>query len=108
MMGGGCGMMGQGMMGMGPGMMGPGWGMGPGMMGGMMAPGYGMMEPECGAKFQNFLDETRDLRKALHMKHFEYFEASRNPETAGESIAKLREEIRELIGKISEKAPWRK
>jgi hypothetical protein len=116
---GGCGMMGPGW-GMGPGMMGyggcgmmPGWGMGPGMMGyggyGMMGHGgWGMRWQEQGGKYQKFLDDTRDLRKELHMKQFDYFEAMRNPETTGETIAKLGREIRDLIKKIYEKAPWGK
>jgi hypothetical protein len=106
----GCGMMGHGW-GMGRhgyGMMGPGWGMGPGMMGQYgYGRGYGMMGPEHGKKYQKFLDDTRDLRKALHMKRFEYFEAMRDPETTEETMTKLREETRDLMKKIYEKAPWK-
>ena len=102
--------------GMGPGMMG-GYGMGPGMMGGgmmgrgmmggygmghgMMGPGYYNQSEEC----QKFLDETSSLRKELHDKRFEYMEALRNPKTTAETDAKLRKEIDELQGKISNKAP---
>ncbi len=88
-------------------MMGPGYGgymMGPAMMG--WTGGYGP-----GTCFgttvydQKFLDETRDLRKKLHEKRFEYFEALRNPETKPETITKLEKEIFELQQKLYEKAP---
>jgi hypothetical protein len=105
----GPGMMGQGMMGgygKGPGMMGQGMmggqGMGPGMMGqGMMGRGYQGQSPEC----QKFFDETAGLRKELHNKRFEYFEASRNPKTTGESLTKIEKEVRELQEKIYAKGP---
>lgn len=54
---------------------------------------------------QKFLEETRDLRKQLHEKRFEYFEALRNPETSKETIEKIEKEITELQQKIYEKAP---
>ncbi len=84
---------------MGPGMMGGGYGrgMGPGMMG----PGYQGYSPEC----QKFYDETRDLRKQLHDKGFEYFEVLRNPKSTGESVAQLENDVRELQNKIYSKAP---
>ncbi|RME65041.1 MAG: hypothetical protein D6778_06935, partial [Nitrospirae bacterium] len=65
----------------GPRAMGAYWGMGPGMMGGY-GPGYCTGPGSCfgpQAYDQKFLDETRDLRKQLHEKRFEYFEALRNP-----------------------------
>jgi len=98
------GIMGRGMMGggygMGPGMMG-GYGMGPGMMGpGMMGPGYGQSEA-C----QKFFDETAGLRKDLHNKRYDYFEAIRNPKTTPETVAKLEKEIQELQQSIYSKAP---
>ncbi len=110
MMGRGMGpamMMGPGMMGMMHRMMGGGMMMGPGMMGpGMMWPGYGM-----GAgyfkKYQKFLDETRDLRKQLNEKRFEYFEALRNPKTEFETLSKLRKEIFDLKEKIYQKLPFK-
>ena len=94
---------------MGPGMMGGyggGYGMGPGMMGGYggygrgPASGYNQSE-EC----QKFLDDSTKLRKELHSKRFEYFEAYRNPDTKSETLAKLDREIRALQEKIYEKAP---
>jgi len=115
---GGCGMMGRRMMGygMGPGMMGPGmmgYGMGPGMMGyggcgmmgrGMMGYGMGQGMTGYGAKeYQAFLDDTVDLRRKLHNKKFEYFEASRNPDTKRETVTKLEKEIWELQREIYEK-----
>jgi len=92
--------------GMGPGMIGGGMmggqGMGPGMMGrGMMGRGYQGQSPEC----QKFYDETAGLRKELHNKRFEYFEAARNPKTTGEALAKIEKEVRELQEKIYAKGP---
>ncbi len=107
----GYGMMEPGMM-MGPGMMGPGMMghhgmMGPGVMGpGMM--GYGMRPGMWGYSaetYQKFLNETADLRKELHNKRFEYFEALRNPDTKPETITGIEKEIQGLQSKIYEKAP---
>jgi hypothetical protein len=92
----GPGIMGRGMMGMMGGAM-----MGQGMMGpGMMGPGYYQSET-C----QKFFDETAGLRKDLHNKRYDYFEAIRNPKTTPESVAKLEKEIRDLQEKIYSKAP---
>jgi hypothetical protein len=63
------------------------------------------MYGERGGYDQKFLDETADLRKELHNKKFEYFEAVRNSETDSSTITKLEKEIREIQEKISEKAP---
>jgi hypothetical protein len=103
---------------------GPGWGggqmaeygygghmMGSGQGGHMMGQGYGgrMTSPMMGWRGskdnQKFLDETADLRKELHNKKFEYFEAARNPDTKPETIAKLEKETREIQEKLYEKAP---
>jgi hypothetical protein len=95
---GGYGMMGQGMMGHMGGMMGygmKGYGMGRGMR------GYGY-NPE---EYRKYLDETLDLRRKLHNKRFEYFEAYRNSETKRETIMKLEKEVRDLQWEIYEKAP---
>ncbi len=54
---------------------------------------------------QKFLDETAGLRKELHTKKFEYFEAIRNPKTDPETISNLEKEIRELKSKIRANAP---
>jgi len=107
--------MGYGMMGgygpgygMGPGMMGGygmGYGMGPGMMGGY-GPGYGMVPGGAnvyGPQMKKFLDETRDLRKEINTKQFEYTEALRDPKTTPESIWLLEKELRDLNGKLTEK-----
>ena len=94
---------------------GPGWG-GKGFM---MGPGYGYGSGNapCGgpdACFgpgggygynQEFFEETADLRKELHSKKFEYFEALRNPKTDDDTIAKLEKEIGDIQDKIHEKAP---
>jgi hypothetical protein len=107
-------MMGPGMMGgygMGPGMMG-GYGMGPGMMGrGMMGYGYRSYgsNPQEYQKYQEeyqkYLNQTVDLRKKLHDKRFEYFEAMRNPDTKRDTLMRLEKEIRDLQWDIYEKAP---
>ena len=90
-----------------------GWGggymMGPGHGGHMMGPGYGgnMMNrkgPGYGADTK-FLDETAHLRKELHEKKFEYFEAGRNPETGPAALTKLEKELYDIQSKIREKAP---
>ncbi len=83
-----------------------GYGMGYGYGGHMMGPGYGgHMYGERGGYDQKFLAETADLRKELHNKKFEYFEAVRNSETDSSTITKLEKEIREIQEKIYEKAP---
>ncbi|RJQ42739.1 MAG: hypothetical protein C4538_13115 [Nitrospiraceae bacterium] len=101
-------MMNQGMMGygmMGTGMMGRGMMMGPGMMGkGMM--GYGMRPGMWGYNqkvYQKFLDDTKGLRRELHNKKFDYYEAMRNPDTKPEDADQLEKEIGELQKKIYEK-----
>ena len=87
--------------GMGPGMMGRGMMGGQGMGTGMMGRGYQGQSPEC----QKFYDETAGLRKELHNKEFEYFEAARNPKTTGEALMKIEKEVREFQEKIYAKGP---
>jgi len=74
------------------------------MMGGygghMMGPGYSGSMADT-----KFLDETAHLRKELHEKKFEYFEASRNPETDPAALTKLEKELYDIQSKIREKAP---
>lgn len=93
----GWGMMGRGGYGMRHGMMGYG-GYG---MGHMMGPGYYGHSPEC----QGFYKDSAKLRKELHDKRFEYFEALRDPKTTGETSFRLYKEIRDLEEKIYRKAP---
>ena len=57
--------------------------------------------------YQKFLDETRDLRKELSEKRFEYFEALRNPETKAEALTKLQDEISKIEKKLYEKSPYK-
>jgi len=117
--------MGPGMMGgygMGPGMMGGygGYGMGPGMMGfdmhqGMMGSygcgmGPGMMgyySPEqYGKQFkenQDFLNETKELRKKMHALKFDYAEALRNPETDKKDLGRINAEMESIWKLIDEK-----
>lgn len=84
---------------------------GPGSWSGghMMGQGYGgHMMGWGGSGYdydQKFLDETTELRKELHNKKFEYFEALRNPKTTTETVTKLEKEINELQEKLNEKAP---
>jgi len=93
-------------------MMGQGYGghmMGQGYGGHMMGQGYGgHMMARGGVGFednQNFLDETRDLRRDLHNKKFEYMELSRNSDTSNDTLVKLEKEIFGLEDRIKEKAP---
>lgn len=111
-------MMGPGMMGygMGPGMMGYGMGhmggmMGPGMMGYGMGPGmmgYGRGTGMWGytpEEYKEYMDKTLSLRKKLHNKRFEYFEAARNPDADRKTLMKLEKELMDLQWEIYEKAP---
>ena len=76
-------------------------------------PGYGrhMMGPMMGwtgqgyGPNQTFLDDTAGLRRELHNKRFEYFEARRNPSTTTETLAELERQMNDIQTKISEKAP---
>ena len=93
-------------------MMGQGCGgnmMGQGYGGHMMGQGYGgHMMARGGENFednQKFLDETRDLRRDLHNKRFEYMELTRNPDTSSDALEKLEKEIFGLEDRIQEKAP---
>ena len=88
----------------GPGYNGSGGGhmMGQGKGGHMMARGGENVEDN-----QKFLDETRDLRRDLHNKRFEYMELTRNPDTSSDALEKLEKEIFGLEDRIQEKAPRR-
>lgn len=68
-----------------------------GHMTGNFGPGYGTD--------RKFLDETTAVRKELHNKRFEYSEATRNPETTVDTLAKLEKEIYSLQDKVQEKGP---
>jgi hypothetical protein len=105
----------QGMMGgygKGSGMLGGGYGMHQGMMGGY---GYGrgsqMMSPETEKQYKEynektnqFLDETRELRKDLHSLKFEYHEALRSTTGPSEKLDKMRREMFDLHLKINNKS----
>lgn len=81
---------------------GPGYG---GWSGGhMMGPMTGWGSTGTGAD-KKFFDETADLRKELHEKRFEYFEASRGPYPDKEQLTNLEKEIYDLQTKIREKSP---
>lgn len=106
---GGYGMMGnhQMMHGMGSGMM--GYGMGPGMMGGggcgMMGQGMGsgMMRGYDSDAYEKFMNDTKELRKKLHDKKFEYFEAVRQPDITREDVSKIEKEMWEIKKNINNK-----
>ncbi|MBI4849056.1 MAG: hypothetical protein HY808_10870 [Nitrospirae bacterium] len=68
----------------------------------MMGAMNGMHKP---MNDQQFLNETKELRKELHGKKFEYREALHNPKTTDDTLAVLEKDIRELRGRIAEKAP---
>jgi Spy/CpxP family protein refolding chaperone len=70
-----------------------GYGMHPGMMGGCGGP-----------EGQKFFDDTRDLRREMHGKMFDYMELMRDPEASREDVEKLREEMWELKKQIHERA----
>ena len=119
--------------GMNPGMMmgGYGYGMGPSMMGTGQHPcitggyGYGMghhemmhgysgypgmmgyYSPEQYEKQykeqQEFLNETKELRKKLHMLKFDFAEAQRDPDTKREELEKLNTEMENTWKQIYEK-----
>lgn len=84
---------------------------GPGRGGGHMMGaddgGCMMMEPggQGTGPDQAFLNETADLRKELHNKKFEYFEAKRDPDVTEETLSILEKEMSTLRSKIREKAP---
>ena len=94
--------------GMGPSMMMRGYGMHPGMMGhnsfgmgpGMMG-GYGMSSP-CGGHFWSdkdhtkFLDDTREIRKKIHILMFDYGELRRSPEPDMKKLQEIEKEMYEL------------
>lgn len=95
---------GESMMGQGYGghMMGPynGYMMGTGYTGHMMN-GQGQLS----GTDTKFLNDTVDLRKQLHEKKFDFFEANRNPKTDPAELTQLEKEITDLQTKIAEKAP---
>jgi hypothetical protein len=114
---GGCGMMGPGAMGYGGyGMMGRhqmmhgmGYGMGQGMAGyggcGMMGHGMGpgMMHGYDSDTYEKFMNDTKDLRKKLHDKKFEYYEAVRQPDITREDVSKIEKEMWEIKKNINDK-----
>lgn len=108
---GGHGMM---MGGGGYGMMMGGYGMGPGMMedygfnrGGHHYPGAAGFGRNNWTSEQNekFLDDTVELRKAMHDKRFEYMEAVRNPKSTRQQLTMMEKEMIDLRDKIYDKFP---
>jgi len=80
--------------------------MGGSMMGGMGGAmmGSGMMGNLSSEAQQKYLDATRELRKKLNEKQFEYAEANRNPKADKKELLKKRKELWDLQYKIHEKA----
>lgn len=74
--------------------------------------GYGSCDgnksPEQKAEVKKFLDDTKELRKSLLLKRFEYSEATRKDETTMKDLETFRKEIFELKLKIHELSPWDK
>ena len=100
------GMMGYGGYGMGSGMMGHHQmmhGSGAGMMGGY-GMGPGMMRGFDTKEYDKFMNETKDLRKKLHDKKFEYIETMRQPDTTRKTMLLLQEEMYDLQKQIYEKS----
>ena len=97
---------GQGMMNQGQGMMHQGQGMmhqGKGMMGGGMGMDMTcnrMMGNMNAADQQKYLNDTKELRKQMHRKRFEYMEARRNPNADPQDINKLEQEMSDLSLKM--------
>ncbi len=88
-----------------------GWG-GPGYGHMGSGPGYGHMGYGSGpmmgyygnnTEAQKFLEETADLRRTIHEKRFEYFEALRTGDE--EKAEALDKELEGLFKQIQEKAP---
>lgn len=73
--------------------------MGPGMM---MGPGMTGFSSE--ENYQKFLNETKDLRKTLLNKKFDYYEEIRGSERDDEAVRKIETEILEIQKKLAEKA----
>lgn len=89
-------------------MMGPGYGnhmMSQDYGNHMMGPGYGGHMGWTGKENEKFLNETVDLRRELHNKRFEYYEAQRSPDTTRETITTLEKEIVELQEKLLKSTP---
>jgi hypothetical protein len=81
-----------------PGMMG-GYGMGSGMRGYYSPEQYEKQLTE----HQDFLDETRKLRKKLHTLKFDFAEAQRNPDTKRDDLDKMTAEMETIFKQIHEK-----
>ncbi|MEN8232140.1 MAG: hypothetical protein ABFR35_05610 [Thermodesulfobacteriota bacterium] len=76
-----------------------GYGMGPGMMGYYSPEQYEKQFK----KHQDFLDETRELRKKLHNLKFDFSEAQRNPDTKREDLKKINAEMESIWEQIYKK-----
>jgi hypothetical protein len=68
---------------------------------GLMGIPYGWY-PQC----MDFLDETRELRRQLLLKRFEYVEEKRRPEPSEEVLLRLEAEMSELANDIYDRAPF--
>jgi hypothetical protein len=68
-----------------------------GHMGGMMGPGM-MFDTE--EEYLKHLDDTADLRRAMHNKQFDVSEALRDPKTDKNTLIRLKKEMLELKVKM--------
>ena len=75
-----------------------GQGIGSGMMGG------GMMKNMSAENQQKFMDATKELRKKMHMLHFEHMEAMRNPKATLEDLADLEQKMFDIRKEMMQKA----
>ncbi len=76
---------------------------GHGMMGGGMGMDMNcsrMMGNMNAANQQKFLNDTKELRKQMQMKRFEYMEARRNPNANPQDINNLEQEMFNLSEKM--------
>jgi len=66
----------------------------------MMSPGMWGYDSN---RYDKFLNDTVDLRRALHNRRFDYNEALRNREVKHDDLIKMEKEMLELQMKIKEK-----
>jgi len=69
----------------------------------MMSPDFKKQYEENYKKHNQFLDETKELRKELHALKFEYHEALRSSPESSEDLNIMREKMSDLQQKIYEK-----
>ncbi len=80
---------------------------------GGVPPGMGMGEVSPAMRqyladpgIQKFLDDTKDQRRELYIKRFDYFEALRNPYTPPADLQKSRDDIKKLQTDLYMESPF--